>query len=514
MTYGRQSYNVRFWSIEERKDAKARWRVRWTVDGHRHGEPFVHWELADSFRSELKSAARNGESFDIDTGLPQSMLRQRLDVSCFRHAQEVVAAIWPEAAAKSRVSILESLSVALPVLTRDLAGAPDRDVLRLAVRKELNQNAHARAPDPGERRALAWLERASLPMGALEDAGVVSDMLDSIARCLDGSPAAPDYFARRRRVMHRVLGYAVRKKRLDKNPLSKGNLPEGWTPPDKPEDAVDPRSVGSPELIAGMLTTATYVGRRQGPRFAAFYGCMFYAMMRPAEVTALTRDGCHLPETGWGRLIFADSSPTAGREFTDDGRTHEDRGLKGRDRHIGRSRQARTRRPTRNVPIPPELVALLREHIEAFGTTADGHLFRSENGNPIQASTSWQVWQKVRNLSLIPQQLASPLLRRPYDLRHSGITWRLNSGVPPTEIAPWAGHSVEVLMRVYARCVAGLEDVWISRMDATLRPLRRDVGQRPAKSTESSSAPDPGSGPGCQPDDDAVAKNGKEDTQK
>ena len=27
----------------------------------------------------------------------------------------------------------------------------------------------------------------------------------------------------------------------------------------------------------------------------------------------------------------------------------------------------------------------------------------------------------------------------------------------------------EMLLRVYARCVAGLEDVWIARMDATLR---------------------------------------------
>lgn len=61
-------------------------------------------------------------------------------------------------------------------------------------------------------------------------------------------------------------------------------------------------------------------------------------------------------------------------------------------------------------------------------------------------------------------------MRRPYDLRHSGITWRLNSGIPATEIAAWAGHSVEMLMRVYARCVAGMEDVWIARMDATLRP--------------------------------------------
>jgi integrase len=59
-------------------------------------------------------------------------------------------------------------------------------------------------------------------------------------------------------------------------------------------------------------------------------------------------------------------------------------------------------------------------------------------------------------------------MRRPYDLRHSGVTWRLNSGVPPAEVAAWAGHSVEMLMRVYAKCMTGLEDVWISRMDGTL----------------------------------------------
>jgi hypothetical protein len=39
-------------------------------------------------------------------------------------------------------------------------------------------------------------------------------------------------------------------------------------------------------------------------------------------------------------------------------------------------------------------------------------------------------------------------------LRRSGVTWRLNAGVPAIEIAGLGGHSVEVLMRVYARCVA------------------------------------------------------------
>ena len=69
-------------------------------------------------------------------------------------------------------------------------------------------------------------------------------------------------------------------------------------------------------------------------------------------------------------------------------------------------------------------------------------------------------------------------MKRPYDLRHSGVTWRLNSGVPATEVAAWAGHSVEVLTRVYARCVVGLEGVWIGRMDQALHLGRtNDLGR-------------------------------------
>ena len=467
------SYDVRFWQIEERDDARARYRVRWTVAGRRFNRSFVAKPLADSFRGQLREAARKGESFSTETGLPQSLTRRERHVTWYEHAEEFVKTTWPSAAAKSRISLLETLSVALPVLTRNLTGAPDPDVLRLAVRHALNRNEHARAPDAAELRALGWLKRASLPVSALEDPEVTFELLDAFGRKLDGSPASPDYFSRRRRVMHRVLGYAVRKKRLSANPLNKANLPEGWSVPLAPEDEVDPRAVGGPEQVANMLTAASYVGSSQGPRFVAFYGCMFYAMMRPSEVTALVKASCHLPDEGWGRLIFADASPAAGRDFTNDGRVHEARGLKGRPR------QAAARRATRNVSIPPELVALLRDHIERFGTSDDGRLFRSERGNPIQPSTWWQVWRKVRRLALTPEQLATPLMRRPYDLRHSGITWRLNSGVPAAEIAAWAGHSVEMLMRVYARCVAGWEDVWIARMDATLRPPDGESGSAP-----------------------------------
>jgi len=117
-------------------------------------------------------------------------------------------------------------------------------------------------------------------------------------------------------------------------------------------------------------------------------------MMRPSEVAALTREGCHLPGSGWGHLIFADSSPAAGRAYIDDGQVHEHRGPKGRTK--GRPNPT-ARRPVRKVPIPPELVQLLRAHLEQFGTAPDGRLFHSESGNPLQPSTWWQVLPDTEN---------------------------------------------------------------------------------------------------------------------
>ncbi len=160
---------------------------------------------------------------------------------------------------------------------------------------------------------MAWLEKVSRPVSAFENEAVVCDVLDALAVNLDGAQAAPEYFSRRRRVLHRVLGYAVRKQRLEKNPLSKATCPRAGHRR-RHQTTPSTRDVcGSPALITEMLTACSYVGHRQGPRFAAFYGCMYYAMMRPAEVAALTRDDCHLPEHGWGRLTFTDSSTAAVR---------------------------------------------------------------------------------------------------------------------------------------------------------------------------------------------------------
>jgi len=172
----------------------------------------------------------------------------------------------------------------------------------------------------------------------------------------------------------------------------------------------------------------------------------------------LREQDCHLPEEGWGRLTLVKNRPQAGKRWTDSGEVHDDRGLKHRADD-----------EPRGVPIPPHLVAVLREHIKRFGVAEDGRLFRSERGNPVAGGTYSRVWEEARTLALTPHQVNSPLAGRPYDLRHAAVSLWLNAGVPATEVADRAGHSVDVLLKRYAKCIDGAEVTVNRRIEEALR---------------------------------------------
>ena len=65
--------------------------------------------------------------------------------------------------------------------------------------------------------------------------------------------------------------------------------------------------------------------------------------------------------------------------------------------------------------------------------------------------------------------MTSPLARHPCDLRHAAVSLWLNAGVPATGVAERAGHSVEVLLGVYAKCLDGGEGIANKRIGAALR---------------------------------------------
>lgn len=54
-------------------------------------------------------------------------------------------------------------------------------------------------------------------------------------------------------------------------------------------------------------------------------------------------------------------------------------------------------------------------------------------------------------------------------LRHAAISLWLNSGVPATQVPEWAGHSVHVLLKVYAKCIDGQGEVARRRVEAALK---------------------------------------------
>jgi hypothetical protein len=133
------------------------------------------------------------------------------------------------------------------------------------------------------------------------------------------------------------------------------------------------------------------------------------------------------------------------------------------------ARKRRARGEVRLVPCPPPLTALLHAHIQEFGVQPDGRLFVGErNDGELPTMTIGRVWRRARQAAFIPEVAASPLARTPYDLRHAAVSTWLNGGVPPTTVAEWAGHSVEVLLRIYAKCLDGGDAVVRRRVQAAL----------------------------------------------
>jgi integrase len=156
-------------------------------------------------------------------------------------------------------------------------------------------------------------------------------------------------------------------------------------------------------------------------------------------------------------MTLEQAAPETGRQWSDSDSRRDERELKHR-----------AAGETRRVPVPQALVEILRNHLKEYGTDDEGRLFRGERGGPLAGVTYTRLWDRARQAALTDEQYASPLARRPYDLRHAAVSTWLNSGVEPPRVADWAGHSVEVLLRIYAKCLDGQEDVALRRIGEAL----------------------------------------------
>ncbi|MFD3560125.1 hypothetical protein ACFWVU_10685 [Streptomyces sp. NPDC058686] len=98
---------------------------------------------------------------------------------------------------------------------------------------------------------------------------------------------------------------------------------------------------------------------------------------------------------------------------------------------------------------------VLRKRIQREGLEPGELLFQGEGGGILAGSVIRCAWRSARQAVLPPHVFDSPAGKRVYDNRHTRLTKWLNDGIPPAQVAEWAGSSVPVPLATYARCVEG-----------------------------------------------------------
>ena len=446
------TYDVRIHKTEVYKGSRvSTYYVRWKVSGKTFREPLRTAALADSFRSQLVTAARNGEAFSTETGRPVSWKREESTIpslSWYAFTLSYVTAKWPYASPNHRRGIAEALTDATEVML----ASDDPPYLRDEIRRALLRWAYSdrlrgtRQPPTDMRSVIRWLETGTRPVADLAaprtGPALARAILDRISKKQDGTAAAANTANRKRMVLNNAFQYAAETGALPANPLKAIT----WTRP-RTLKSVDPRAVVNSDQARRFLAAVASSGPR-GERMTAFFGCMYYAALRPEEAVDLRRDNLlSLPDSGWGEMLLTHSEPRSGTSWTDTGKARQRRELKHR-----------APGETRTVPIHPELVALLRDHLKRFGTGSADRVFIGPRGGILTDRAYLAVFHAARAAAFTPRETASLLARRPYDLRHAAVSTWLNAGVAPAQVAEWAGHSVHVLLTVYAKCISGQQD--------------------------------------------------------
>jgi integrase len=199
--------------------------------------------------------------------------------------------------------------------------------------------------------------------------------------------------------------------------------------------AVNVATVPSPDDVDDIVELVASL-QSGGARYAALFAAVGMAGMRPSEAIGLRVADLELPPVGWGMAIVRGALTSPGTRYTANGAVVETKGLKQRPVDA-----------VRHVPLAPALVDRLRWHLAAW-EPVDGRVFTNAIGRPFTATGYGPVWIRART-QLWPAGHAMSKARV-YDLRHSAATMMLRAGVPAAEVARRLGHSVDVLMRVYA----------------------------------------------------------------
>lgn len=212
-------------------------------------------------------------------------------------------------------------------------------------------------------------------------------------------------------VLVRVMEQAVRDGLIDRNPARVTGWQREYL---RAEDELDdPRSLALPDWAALTQLAAALV-ERSSNNYAGWGDVVLFAACTAARIGEVS--GCRLGDinrTEWTWIVRRQTTTGPGGLV--------DKATKGR--------RART------VPIIEEIRELVERRIAATDGSRDARLFVGPRGGRISTA----VLRDATHWDEVVTRLGPEHLRR-HDLRHTGLTWLADAGVPLHHLQRIAGH--------------------------------------------------------------------------
>jgi integrase len=221
-------------------------------------------------------------------------------------------------------------------------------------------------------------------------------------------------------VLVRVMEQAVRDGIMDRNPAHVIGWQRDYR---RAEDELDdPRSLALPDWQALCELAAALVAR-SADHFDGWGDVVIFAACTAARIGEVSGIRCaDIDRNAWIWTVRRQTTPSPGGLI--------DKGTKGK--------RART------VPLIEEVRPLVERRLEAVGHDPAARIFTGPRGGRITTA----VLRDATHWDEVVTQLGYEHLRR-HDLRHTGLTWMADAGVPVHVLRKIAGHGSLVTTQRY-----------------------------------------------------------------
>ena len=221
-------------------------------------------------------------------------------------------------------------------------------------------------------------------------------------------------------VLVRVMEQAVRDGIVDRNPARVIGWQRAYQ---RAEDELDdPRSLALPNWQALCGLAAALVAR-SADHFEGWGDVVVFAACTAARIGEVSGIRCaDIDRDAWTWTVRRQTTPSPGGLI--------DKGTKGK--------RART------VPLIEEVRLLIEKRLDAVGHDPTARIFTGPRGGRITTA----VLRDATHWDEVVTQLGYEHLRR-HDLRHTGLTWMADAGVPVHVLRKIAGHGSLVTTQRY-----------------------------------------------------------------